>query len=387
VLDDASDELTVWFDVDDLLHHFKRWPTVTGIQRVTREIIREALTLRPEDVGLVKIARLAGEFQPISRVADYLSQQLSLPESQAMPAGTIKRGDIVVELGASWPRWHFARAARNARRRSLRLGVMIHDLLPATHPHLFDRRHARSFVHAFERIANSIDIFFVSSDHVAEQIDRYFRNWNRPPPHVERLPFGAGFSVSSSYAPVEPWPEPYVLLVSTLEIRKNHILMLRLWQHLIAKHGREAIPSLVFVGREGWLVDELMGELKRTRFLSGKIVWHVGLDDAGLAAAYEHCLFTVYPSMGEGWGLPVTESLKHGKLCISSDKSALVEAGGRFADYFNPDDFDDACRKVERALFDRAYLARRSADIAGGFVAASWADTARHLLGTLERMG
>ena len=59
-----------------------------------------------------------------------------------------------------------------------------------------------------------------------------------------------------------------------------------------------------------------------------------GTSDPDLAALYRRCLFTVYPSLYEGWGLPVTESLCYGKTPLLSRVASLPEAGGEFADYF-----------------------------------------------------
>ena len=60
------------------------------------------------------------------------------------------------------------------------------------------------------------------------------------------------------------------------------------------------------------------------------------LTDADLKVLYEGCLFTLFPSFYEGWGLPVTESLAFGKPCIASNRSSIPEAGGKLARYIDP---------------------------------------------------
>jgi glycosyltransferase involved in cell wall biosynthesis len=381
----AKDAPRYWFDVDDLLIHFKRWPNVTGIQRVGKEIIREVLSQAPERIGLVRIAKVAGRFEPLAVIPPYLSTHLDIGRSRTSIPKKMLAGDFLIEIGAAWPHWHFARSARKAKRQGLKLAIMAHDLLPLTHPQFFSRHDAAAFAKGLERLEGTIDMILVSSRDVAGQLQRYFANRRWPTPPVERIPFGAGFSFPPSAAPIRLWEGPYVLFVSTLEVRKNHLLMVRVWERLIATHGTDAIPQLVFVGRKGWLVEELLNDLKRTQFLSNKIIWRSNLDDADLSAAYDHCLFTVYPSLGEGWGLPVTESLKHGKFSVSSNRNSLPEAGGSYVDYFDPDDFDDAYRKIERPLFEGNYLERRTAEITNGFVAPTWTDTARALLQALDR--
>jgi hypothetical protein len=55
-----------------------------------------------------------------------------------------------------------------------------------------------------------------------------------------------------------------------------------------------------------------------------------------LTVLYRHCLFTVFPSIYEGWGLPVSESLTHGKFCLASSAASIPEAGGEFCEYLDP---------------------------------------------------
>jgi glycosyltransferase involved in cell wall biosynthesis len=108
--------------------------------------------------------------------------------------------------------------------------------------------------------------------------------------------------------------------VSTIEIRKNHRLLVRVWQRLIARHGIEAVPALIFAGQIGWMVDDLLADLAASGHLARKTEHKPGLSDEGLDEAYRSCLFAVFPSLCEGWGLPIAESLAHGKFCVASNR-------------------------------------------------------------------
>jgi glycosyltransferase involved in cell wall biosynthesis len=111
-----------------------------------------------------------------------------------------------------------------------------------------------------------------------------------------------------------------VLFVSTSEIRKDHRLLVRVWRRLIARHGTEAVPALIFAGQIGWMVDDLLADLAASGHLGGKTEHKPGLSDEELDGAYRSCLFTVFPSLCEGWGLPIAESLAHGKFCVASNR-------------------------------------------------------------------
>jgi glycosyltransferase involved in cell wall biosynthesis len=73
------------------------------------------------------------------------------------------------------------------------------------------------------------------------------------------------------------------------------------------------------------------------------------------------CLLTIFPSLAEGWGLPVAESLAHGKFCVASNRTSIPEVGGDLIDYFDPADEDQVVAKIERVLFEPGYLAAREA--------------------------
>lgn len=199
---------------------------------------------------------------------------------------------------------------------------------------------------------------------------------------------GTGFSLSpiASDAP-PPVAGNYVLQVATIDARKNQALMFRVWSRLLAADPttpRLTTPRLVFAGKTGWMVEDLMQMLANTGNLDGHIVVLPHATDAELARLYQGCLFTVFPSFAEGWGLPVTESLSFGKPCIASRATAIPEAGGGLIRSFDPEDGNEAFRVIRDTLADRAGLAAWEADIARDFRSSSWDDTAAALLQTLS---
>jgi glycosyltransferase involved in cell wall biosynthesis len=108
------------------------------------------------------------------------------------------------------------------------------------------------------------------------------------------------------------------------------------------------------------------------------------LSDAELQQAYRCCLFTVFPSLCEGWGLPIAESLAHGKLCVASNRTSIPEVGGNLVDYFDPSNEEDALAKIERPLIDPGYLAAREAQVRTEFRRRTWAECAHALIRALR---
>ena len=166
-------------------------------------------------------------------------------------------------------------------------------------------------------------------------------------------------------------PGGFVLMVGTLEPRKNHDFTYRLWREMQARSKNEVMP-LVWVGQPGWAIQPLLDMIKKDQGLphnSIRILSNVS--DSELVALYQACRFTIYPSHYEGWGLPVVESLTHGKPCIASTAPSLAEAGGDAVEII---DTMDGNRWLERCLelmhSESAYEAAK--DRAASFPRDSW---------------
>jgi glycosyltransferase involved in cell wall biosynthesis len=117
---------------------------------------------------------------------------------------------------------------------------------------------------------------------------------------------------------------PRILCVGTIEGRKNHLALLEACEALWLEGVKFelqllGLPRADTAGPALARIDALKAA-GRPLFFDGPA------DDAGLHAAYQQCAFTVYPSLIEGFGLPVLESLQHGKPCICSDAGALGES-------------------------------------------------------------
>ena len=105
---------------------------------------------------------------------------------------------------------------------------------------------------------------------------------------------------------------PFVLCVSGLDIRKNHHLLYKVWRRLSEKYTDNA-PHLVCVGEKGEGTEALLKDMRNDSRTRDRIHVIHNAEDPLLDWLYRNCLFTVYPSFYEGWGMPVAESLVYGK--------------------------------------------------------------------------
>jgi glycosyltransferase involved in cell wall biosynthesis len=301
-----------------------------------------------------------------------------------------RRGDLLLCLGTSWENPRYVGFLDRARRElGVRIAIVVYDIIPVAYPQWVEVPLRQRFERWLDGVVRNADLVLTISEHSRATLLRRASERRIALPPVDILRLGSGFpalaAAPDSYVNFQ-LPERFVLYVSTIEARKNHALLLRVWRDLLAKHGAAAVPGLVFVGRRGWLVDDIMSDQFRDGPLRDKVAILSGLSDAELATAYRRCLFTAFPSLMEGWGLPVTESLEQGKLCIASDRGAIPEAGGDLVDYFDPEDDASALAAIERAIFDHDYRRAREARIRREFRRRSWADCAATLIARLDRL-
>jgi glycosyltransferase involved in cell wall biosynthesis len=160
----------------------------------------------------------------------------------------------------------------------------------------------------------------------------------------------------------------FVLFCSTIEIRKNHNAMLHVWERLRQELPPEQLPVLVFAGAWGWGVEPVRLWVERNWRLAPHLCVLGTVEDAELVWLYRHAAFSVFPSLGEGYGLPAAESLAMGTPVIVSDCPALLEATEGLMPAIDPLDIPAWHRKIRRLILDRPYLATlraRAADYRG----------------------
>lgn len=195
--------------------------------------------------------------------------------------------------------------------------------------------------------------------------------------------------VSSDYRPVEDPSmlrnvqqrygldgDPYVLSVGTIQPRKNYQMLIRAFASIADQHAH----NLAIAGGKGWLEDEMMAEAAlqgiadRVRFLGF-------VADEHLPALYSGASLFVFPSLYEGFGLPVLEAMACGIPAIVSNSSSLPEVGGKASLQLPPESPEAWANGINTVLQDKKIAARM---IAAGFAQAqkfSWQQAAHKLLG------
>jgi glycosyltransferase involved in cell wall biosynthesis len=176
--------------------------------------------------------------------------------------------------------------------------------------------------------------------------------------------------------------DDYILTVGTTEPRKNVMRLVAAFAQLVRQGYRQ---KLVIAGQRGWLSDPLYEYVERER-LGDRLVFTGYVADEDLPPLYAGAAVFVYPSLYEGYGLPVVEAMACGTPTITSNCSSLPEVTGDAALLINPEDESDIAEALKRLLDDerlRRELAARAVTQSKKF---SWERSARDLLKVYQKV-
>ena len=393
------------YDVTDLLVMVRDTGRATGIQRVQLGLAQGILAdpAAEEAARFVFVAERFGPLWTLSRaditaiLAYCLDEPHDLRRAGALVTEAMERACLThlpsarlfFIMGAFWF-WVGAPAAlARLRAAGLRIGVLVYDLIPLTHPEHTSDGTVSAFRQGLEEAAGLWDFALTISEFTAGELGREWAKLEAPAIPIRPMPLAHRINPPEARDQASSFPKAltdlrgkdYILCVGTIESRKNHVALFQAWQIML----REGVdpPPLVIVGRPGWRVSDLMDQLEATRFLDGRIRLVHGVSDPELDALYRGCLFSVFPSFTEGWGLPVGESLALGKVCLAAMEGATPEAAGGFAepiDAFSP---RDIAARIHHFLTDRPALAAAEARLRAGFTPRGWPDVTRHFLAEL----
>ncbi len=401
----------IYLQVNDLLSYLEDHKTVSGIQRVQLGIIEHVIDLQ-EGSGKTQYRFVCGgsrgkqlflvDTQNLRAIASCLSsahvdhghlRRLVMTARSGTISLSLGQGDTFVVLGAYWNHGGVTELLRSLKATGVKIGIYFHDVIPVSHPEFFDDLLTAEFTQSLVEVINFIDFGLAVSDFTRDEVARFVHKNRGMPIPLQTIPLAHGLAVrpSKQASEEESWPERltgfqgkrFVVFVSTIEPRKNHRYLFEIWKALIDE-GVD-VPLLIFIGRQGWRVDDLISQLKTTAYLDGRIVTLHDLSDGELAWLYRHCLFTTFPSLVEGWGLPIGESLSFGKLCVASNTSAMPEVGGAMVEYVDPLNARAAIDTFRRLIGNPEEVSAWEARIKATFQQRDWSAVSRHFLDTLSR--
>jgi len=367
-------------DITTSVHN--RTGRTTGINRVEHELVVRTHTFSDTGFacwvdptfGHVELTRSVMDDESLAKARNDLR---TAPRSLGQPP-TLVRGDHLIVAGSAWMQNEaYTRSVVTlVRERGLRLTLVVFDLVPILFPHWY----GEGYTLVFERNLRSLCACASSLSCISESTrDDLIAFLGEDDGRAQVFTIGTDFGSRQMALPRSgerhPQRRPYALCVGAIHPRKNYDLLYNVWSEF-TRTNAENVPDLVIVGGYGWQSEGLRASIERNPALQGR--WHVlsDIDDRQLKRLYEGSLFTLYPSLYEGWGLPVAESLAHGKVCVASDRSSIPEiADASLVTMLDPLDTKAWYAKILSLSRNRHERRRLEQRIRDSFVPRTWSET------------
>jgi len=363
--------LNIYFDCTTI---YKKQSSMTGIQRVLVNIARN-------------LKKISASIKLVVLFSDNDIREFLLEEGSCGNNINIKSGDIFISFG---PNWDFPDHNKNLlflKSRGIFLAFLFYDFIPHLLPFSYGPGFSSIYVLWASDALRICDLAFVYSESAKTDLVNFCTEKSISIPMLVNFRLGDEIieDLTTSEINIDYIPdEPFILSVGTLEYRKNHIVLLNAYRYMINTEGYEP-PMLIIVGKKGWLDADIEYQVKNDIQLDNKIQVLKEVSDYGLNSLYKDCLFTVYPSLYEGWGLPIAESLNHGKQCIASKTSSMVEIAPNLTRFAHPLLVKEWVTQIKILCENPEILRMESQRISQEYEPKTWESTASEIYRSIQK--
>ncbi len=210
---------------------------------------------------------------------------------------------------------------------------MVHDMIPMDDPQFQTSASVTRFEKRMRALSGAADLIVSNSEHTKGRVAHWFGKWGARPEIISN-PLGV-----EPLADARPFhsERPYFVVLGTIEPRKNHALLLEVWTGFQGIPEAER-PILHIIGRRGWLNEEVFGVLDSSPMMGRDVFEHGSLSDLEVASYLRGARALLFPSLTEGYGLPLLEAILARTPTIASDIPVFRELGGSHTLYLDPFD-------------------------------------------------
>jgi glycosyltransferase involved in cell wall biosynthesis len=306
----------------------------------------------------------------------------SVEENKVKEKYTPNPDDIFLCLGAPWKHACYVDAISSIKNSLHSLIFLVHDFIPYLFPHFYENpkfgEYYFKFICEITALANKV---LCNSRNTHNDLIRLVHEESIKS-KTSVIELGCDFTkaeekTDKSLSDLEISGE-YILCVGTLEFRKNQNFLLNVFRRILK--DRKDFPSLILAGKVGFGNNQIEHQVACDPVLKGKVKIINCLSDTSLSLLYENCLFTVYPSLYEGWGLPICESLMYGKNIICSNTSSMREIGNGLCHYFDPINQKELEKLIIKLAVNKNYRVQKESEISLKYLPNTWKDCAGDII-------
>lgn len=216
--------------------------------------------------------------------------------------------------------------------------LMVHDMIPLDYPEYTSASISAKFETNMKAALKTADILVFNSEETAKRTNVWLRKWGSGVGTQHTVHLGTNpLPQSGEYKLSDDTPNHFVCL-GTIEPRKNHQLLLKVWQGFHRDLAPDDIPLLHIVGARGWLNKQVFEMLDTAEFMGKTVFEHSNLPDEDLVILMQNAKALLFPSYAEGFGFPLVEALQLGVPVLASDLPSFREISGTIPIYISDGD-------------------------------------------------
>lgn len=217
---------------------------------------------------------------------------------------------------------------------AMRIAVLVHDTIPLDFPQYVPVGGEKWFAERLAIVGKMADLIIYNSAHSQASAKRHLARWGRVPPGlVAHLGVTA---LKPDFAAVPPNVDPdrpFFVVLGTIEPRKNHMLLLDIWESLSRDMSNGPCPALLIIGTRGWRNEAVFHRLDTSPMMGRDVFELNGLGDGAVAALVQSARGLLFPSHSEGFGLPAIEAALLGTPVLCNALAVYHEFMGDYPIY------------------------------------------------------
>jgi glycosyltransferase involved in cell wall biosynthesis len=219
-------------------------------------------------------------------------------------------------------------------RSQVRPVYLVHDLIPISHPQMCRPGEADRHRERMRTVLTTGSGVIGNSQVTLDELAAFATFEGLPKPPTQAAWLGIDGLPETEFVKPE---RPTFVTLGTIEARKNHLLLLNVWERLVDRLGHGA-PQLLIIGQRGWEADAVFDILDRNEKIRGHVIELNHCSDEELAKHLGSARALLFPSFVEGYGLPLIEALAAGAPAIASDLPVFREICRDIPTYLGPAD-------------------------------------------------